>query len=413
MHDQGQLFDHFGHFDLGHHSHSGHWHHQNSDSHPGGTHHRRHFLRTLLGVGLTGASLLEVSFARAALARVQSRGASTNLFDIERVAEGVYCAVSRPAVLTNCNAAIFENSNHLLVADTHSKPSAAAALIAQIQREVSQKPVRYIVNTHFHWDHAQGTSAYRESFSELDIVASEPTRRLMAQNTEPRLKVQLEQIPEMISTAEESRALARSVEERAFYAGQIEQLRAYSSEMQSFSLELPTITFDDSYVLEDRAHDLYLSFNGRAHTAGDVVIHCPQKNILATGDLVHGFFPYIGDGYPREWPGTVDTVAKMEFTRILPGHGPVQEGQRRMRDMRNYIEELTERVAEGKRTGRDLGELYETITTASLKTLQANGYGDFLAGNIIKYRYHFGSDVNLQASLNTNIAQIYQNLDRR
>ena len=84
-----------------------------------------------------------------------------------------------------------------------------------------------------------------------------------------------------------------------------------------------------------------------------------------------------------------------------------------MRDMRNYIEELTERVEEGKRSGRDLNELYETISTASMKTLQANGYGDFLAGNIIKYRYHFDSGVDLQARLNTNIAQIFQNLDRR
>ncbi|MDA2923584.1 MBL fold metallo-hydrolase, partial [Acidobacteria bacterium AH-259-L09] len=385
-----------------------HHHHTNPthNTHPT----RRDFLRTLLGTGLAGVTVLEVSFFRAVLARAQSPGAGNNLFDIHKVVEGVYCAVAKPAAMINCNAAIFENANDVLVVDTHSKPSAAAALIAQIRKEVTQKPVRYIVNTHFHWDHAQGNSAYRKAFSKLDILASEPTKRLMVRETESRVKAQLEQIPEMVSQAEQNKDKAKSAAEKAFYDEEIRQLKAYELEMKNFSLELPTITFEDSYVIKDKAHDLHLSFHGRGHTAGDVVVLCPQKGMVATGDLIHGFFPYIGDGYPREWPGTIDAVAGLEFDRILPGHGPVHADRSRMAHMRNYIEELTERVARGKRAGKDVGELQKTITVSSLESLAAHGYGDYLAENIVQFRHYFGTHVELQESVNTNIEHIYQNL---
>src|SRR5262249_58990824 len=120
-------------------------------------------------------------FLRATWARAQSPGASTNLFTIEKVADDVYAALARPQVLTNCNAAIFVNSRDVLVVDAHSKPSAAAALIAQIKREVTTKPVRYLVNTHFHWDHTQGDAAYKRTNPGVQIIASETTKQLMSQ----------------------------------------------------------------------------------------------------------------------------------------------------------------------------------------------------------------------------------------
>lgn len=67
----------------------------------------------------------------------------------------VYAALAGPQVMTNCNAAIFVNSQDVLVVDAHSKPSVAAALIAQIKKEITPKPVRYLVNSHFHWDHTK------------------------------------------------------------------------------------------------------------------------------------------------------------------------------------------------------------------------------------------------------------------
>src|SRR3984885_14530239 len=162
------------------------------------THSPRDFFSTAFGGALAGASIVEEAFLRATWARAQAPGASTNLFKIEKIADGVYAALARPQVLTNCNAAIFVNSQDVLVVDAHSKPSAAASLIAQIRRDVTPKPVRYLVNTHFHWDHTQGDAAYRAANPKLEIIASETTKQLLAKNARNVLKDSLNGIPQII-----------------------------------------------------------------------------------------------------------------------------------------------------------------------------------------------------------------------
>ena len=142
-------------------------------------HSRRDFFAVAFGGVLAGASVIEEAFLRATWARAQAPGASTNLFTIEKVTDGVYAALARPQIMINCNAAIFVNSQDALVVDAHSKPSAAAALIAQIKKEVTTKPVRYLVNSHFHWDHTQGNMAYQKSGAKMDIIASDTTKQLM------------------------------------------------------------------------------------------------------------------------------------------------------------------------------------------------------------------------------------------
>ncbi len=62
---------------------------------------------------------------------------------------------------------------------------------------------------------------------------------------------------------------------------------------------MPTITFGKSYLIKDEAHELHIEFHGHAHTAGDVVIFCPQKRVVATRDMIHGFLPFIRDGFPK------------------------------------------------------------------------------------------------------------------
>src|SRR5579864_5750480 len=151
-------------------------------------HSRRDFFSRAFGGALAGASIVEVAFLRATWARAQAPGASANLFTIEKVADGVYAALARPQVLTNCNAAIFVNARDVLVVDAHSKPSASAALIAQIQKEVTTKPVRYLVNSHFHWDHTQGDTTYKASGAKVDIITSDMTKQLMSQLSRNRLK---------------------------------------------------------------------------------------------------------------------------------------------------------------------------------------------------------------------------------
>ena len=373
---------------------------------------RRDFFSRTFGSALAGASIIEEAFLRATWARAQAPDASANLFKIEKVADDVYAALARPQFLTNCNAAIFVNSQDVLVVDAHSKPSAAAALIAQIKKDITAKPVRYLVNSHFHWDHTQGDAAYKAGGGKVDIIASDATKQLMTQLARNRLRESLDGIPKQIDDVQARLAKATSNADKERYTDLIRQLKSYQTEMKSYTLELPTITFAKSHVIKDTAGDLNIEFHGRAHTAGDVAVFSPQKRVVASGDVIIGFLPNIADGYPRPWPATVNSVGQLAFDHIIPGHGPVQHDRARMMQMRNYIEELTGRVEEGKKAGKPLAELQKTLTISSIKTLQTNGYGTYVADNLKNFTVYLGEKTALEDRLSANIEAIYKNLDR-
>ncbi len=395
----------------GHHSHP--HHHPHSHNHvvsePTS---RRDFLRVLLGGALAGASILELAWYRAAWARAAAPSSEPNLFDIQKVAAGVYFARARPQAMLNCNAAIFVRSKDVVVVDAHSKPSAAASLISQMKREVTTKPVRYVINTHFHWDHTQGDHAYRLTGEKVDFIASAATKQLMASQSVARMKASVGEVPRQIDALRDQAAHTTSAGEKAFCADQIRQLQAYQAELKDYTLELPTITFDKSYLLQDPAYDLRIEFHGHAHTAGDVVAYCPQERVVATGDVIHGFLPNIADGFPRLWPGTIDSIGSADFNTILPGHAALQTGRTEMINLRNYIEELTGKVEDGKKAGLTLAQMQQRFTVASLKSLQSNGYKDYLARMSALSNSPFSKLPPLQSDVNENIADVYRNLDR-
>jgi glyoxylase-like metal-dependent hydrolase (beta-lactamase superfamily II) len=172
--------------------------------------------------------------------------------------------------------------------------------------------------------------------------------------------------------------------------------------MQNFKPLLPTLTFEKTYVIKDKAHDLHVEFHGRAHTAGDVVVFCPQKRVVATGDMVLPTLPFLGDSFPKEWPKTIDSVSALPFDYVAGGHGALQHGRQPMTGQRNYIEELTARVDGGRKAGKSLAEIQKSMSIGSIRSLQADGYGEAVRG---------GRDqAAMQEAINTNIEHIYARL---
>ncbi len=375
---------------------------------------RRDFLRVLMGGALGGASVMELAWHRAAWARAAGPGADAKLFDLEKAADGVYFAKARPQAMINCNGAVFVRSKDVVVVDAHSKPSAAASLVAQIRRELTDKPVRYVINTHFHWDHTQGNHAYRETGQKVDIIASTATRQLMSDLAAARARESLDQIPPQIEKLRKRAESSTSAAEKEFCADQVRQIEAYRAEMKDYSPELPDITFENSYALRDPAFDLHLGLHGHAHTAGDVFVFCPQRRAIATGDASHGWVPNLGDGYPHAWPATIDKVMQADFKYVLGGHGPMQSDRVVMTNQRNYIEELTGKVEEARRDGLPLEEMQKRFTVAKLRSLQSNGYAEFLVRIQSQGHPRFSSadDTPLQDDINGNIRDILKNLDR-
>ena len=93
--------------------------------------------------------------------------------------------------------------------------------------------------------------------------------------------------------------------------------------------------------------------------------------MVATGDLMHGLLPYMGDGFPDEWPATLRALEALDFDRVIPGHGSIQEGKGVLAQFRAYVEEITEKVSRGIEKGQTLDELKKTITVDALASLKA------------------------------------------
>jgi len=295
------------------------------------------------------------------------------LFNFERVAPGIYGAIAKQTAMLNCNAAVIVNSDHVLVVDTHSKPSAAKALIRQIRDELTELPVRYVVDTHLHGDHAMGNEAYPEVFgSNVEVISSVKTREWLEKLGVPRMQETLDWLPKQVADLRARREASRDESERAALAAHIEGIESYLREMRPARVTLPTITFDHRLVIHRGGREVHLLFLGRGHTAGDVVTYIPSERVIATGDLMHGLLPYMGDGFPDEWPATLRALEALEFDRVIPGHGSIQEGKSVLAEFRGYIEEISEKVARGVEQGRSPDDLKKAITADTLTSLKAS-----------------------------------------
>jgi cyclase len=316
--------------------------------------------------------------------------AAEDLFDIKPVADGVYAAIAKPAYKVNCNAAIVILSDSVLVVDTHSKPSAARALIEQIKK-LTPKPVKYVVNTHFHWDHYQGNEAYPSSWpAGVEIISSEATRQNIQRIGIPRIKNEIVTMPQEIANLKKDLEKATGAEQKKTIEENIRQAEAYFAELKLMQVTLPTMTFDRSLILRHGSRTVEILWLGRAHTDGDVFVFLPNEKFIATGDALHGWTPFMGDSYPYEWIQTLDAAEKLDFNSVLGGHGDVMHGKLRFELWKQYFQDLMDRTTAAYAEGASLEQTQKTVT-------------DFLTR---KYADRF--DPNFPKSVTANVTKAYQ-----
>ena len=309
------------------------------------------------------------------------------LFDIKPVADGVYAAIAKPAYKTNCNAAVVVLDDSVLVVDTHSKPSAARGLIAQI-KTLTDKPVKYVVNTHFHWDHYQGNQAYPSSWpAGVEIISSEATRESIEERGIPRVQRELITMPQEIEELRGQLEKASDAKQREEIQSNLRQAEDYLAELKSMQVTLPTMTFDHSLILHRKSRTVEILWLGKAHTDGDVFVYLPKEKVLVTGDALHGWLPYMGDSYPYDWIRTLDTAEKLDFEQVIGGHGDVMRGKQQFELWKGYLRDLLDETAQAYAQGETLEEAQNTVAKA-LESKYATKFAYFprnlINGNIEK-----------------------------
>jgi len=258
-----------------------------------------------------------------------------------QVADGIYLFATPPYgdVGLDGNSIVILSNDGVLVFDSNGTPAAAAAVLAEI-RKLTNQPVRYLVHSHWHWDHWYGAEVYRDSFPELQIIAHEKTRLLMAgpaiDFNEPGLE---DQLPAHIASVEEELAALRSAaaaspapsgdttkapppsKQMTALEEHVARDRAFLEQKRSVRHTLPNLTFTDSLTIHLGERLVKVLHYDRAITPGDAFLHLPNERIVVTGDLLINPITFALFCYPSGWIRTLEKIDSLDAAILVPGHG--------------------------------------------------------------------------------------------
>jgi glyoxylase-like metal-dependent hydrolase (beta-lactamase superfamily II) len=255
----------------------------------------------------------------------------TNQRQVTKLADGVY-SIEHKSLSdgnVNGNTTVIIGDREVFVVDSCYLPSSAREDIAQI-RQWTDKPVGYLLNTHFHNDHNNGNKAYLDAFPSLAIVAQEETKNDMdliqpgnIERTPKRLAATI--VAWKQGKRQDGRTL--SEDEKKQVQELLPGLEKEEAEFRAMVYQPPTLTFTDKLDIDIGNREVQVKHLGRGNTPGDAIVYLPKEKILIAGDLLVYPIPYTYDGYPAEWIQTLKNMAQLDAETIVPGHGPVLHGK--------------------------------------------------------------------------------------
>ena len=227
------------------------------------------------------------------------------------------------------NTGVVIGDDGVMVVDTQATPAMAEDVIRHIRR-VTDKPIKYVVLTHYHAVRVLGASAYRPQ----EIFASQATLELIRERGRQDMDSEIGRFPRLFRAAESIPGLT-----------------------------WPTITFERELAVRMGELEVRLIHVGGGHTRGDTIVWLPQDKVLFSGDLVeYNAGIYTGDAQFADWPGSLDGLAALRPERLVPGRGPAMlsaaDSLKAIAFTRDFVTALYACAQEGVRAGKDLRQVY-------------------------------------------------------
>ena len=228
------------------------------------------------------------------------------------------------------NSGVIVGDNGVMVIDAQATPVMARQVIDRVA-EITDKPIKYVLLTHYHAVRVLGASAYAGA----EILASEATRALIVERGKADMDSEIGRFPR--------------------------QFRAVESIP---GLTWPSVTFPDQMSVWLGRREVRIMHIGRGHTAGDVVAFVPDANVVFSGDLVEYHSAcYCGDAHFTDWPATLDRLAEFSAKALLPGRGAALKTPKQVADgialTEDFLTTLYGTVTESVGKGRSLKETYD------------------------------------------------------
>ena len=225
------------------------------------------------------------------------------------------------------NTGVIIGDDSVMIVDAQATPRLAAQVIEKI-RGVTDKPIKYVVLSHYHAVRVLGASAYGAS----EIIMSEKARAMVVERGQDDWDSEFQRFP-----------------------------RLFQGHESIPGLTWPTLTFNDHATFHLGKRRVDLRFVGRAHTAGDIVAFVPDANVMFTGDIVEFHSAcYCGDSHFADWPATIDAIRRYDVDAIAPGRGAALVGKERVgQALDNTVDFVTSTYRSVARIAQGGGSLKE------------------------------------------------------
>ena len=233
------------------------------------------------------------------------------------------------------NTGVIIGDDSVMIVDAQATPRLAAKVVERI-RSVTDKPIKYVVLSHYHAVRVLGASAYGAS----EIIMSDKARAMVAERGQEDWDSEFQRFP-----------------------------RLFQGHESIPGLTWPTLTFSNSTTFYLGKRRVDLMHLGRAHTAGDIVAFVPDENVMFTGDIIEYHSAcYCGDGHFNDWPRTIEAIRRFDVDAIAPGRGAALVGTALVKEaLDNTIDFVTStyrpiaRIAQG---GGTLKEAWDACRAA-------------------------------------------------
>jgi glyoxylase-like metal-dependent hydrolase (beta-lactamase superfamily II) len=233
------------------------------------------------------------------------------------------------------NTGVVVGDDAVMVIDTQATPKMAQAVIERI-RSVTDKPISYVVLSHYHAVRVLGATAYEPQH----VICSEATRDMIVERGAQDYKSEVQRFPRLFQAVETIPGLT-----------------------------WPTITFGDRLSIWLGKLQVDIIHAGRGHTKGDTIVWLPEERTLFSGDLVvAGATPYAGDAHYKDWPQTLQKLRDLRALALLPGRGDALVGEEAVEqgiaDTQAFLGDLYKTVSASAEAGESLKQAYDAAMAA-------------------------------------------------
>ena len=301
--------------------------------------------------------------------------------DIVRLADGVYAIVRHDpeSFGNNANSLVVIGDSGVLVVDAQFTRLATLQTLDAI-RHLTTKPVRYVVNTHWHDDHAGGNQVYRDSFPNVEFVAQTNTRADLATTGAENRKATwnggapfASRLRRLLAQGLGADSTPTTPRERGALESAVTIIDQYIADAPGFRETLPTRTFDRAMTIQLGRRVVELRWFGEASTRGDAVVYLPAERVAAVGDLLGDPVPFAFNAHVGGWVSVLESIRTLGASALLPGHGPVFHGSARLDSTRAMLTRVRDETFAAAREGLSLSRIRERVTLRD--------YRDAIAGS--------------------------------